>query len=326
MATHDAGGFDRVAVEALGRSWRQRCVATGCASGPDDEEERDALLVAFEQAATADAIAQVRGTLAGRSSRPSEPRPASTIAARRKVLDVAAKGWGARIASPTLAVEQLLLLRHLVSRSSEGERLGRLVDRAILISTRAATDELQLAAFTDSLTGCANRRAFERDLERELARCTRAELDLCVIALDVDGLKHVNDSDGHAAGDRVLLLLVETLRRALRGLDGVYRVGGDEFVIILPDTSPEGGAVVMSRVEHLGAPAFSWGLANYFGVGSTNQAELLRAADEQLYELKRQRRGLVSALPSGRDLPARLETEEESQDPTGLASVIRSIS
>jgi len=215
------------------------------------------------------------------------PRPAGTIAARRRALDSAASRWGARLASPSLAVEQLLLLRHLTTSEPDGERLGRLVDRALLVATRTATDELQVAAFSDPLTGCSNRRAFERDIERELARCARAELDLCVIAVDIDGLKAVNDSQGHAAGDRVLLQVVETFRRAMRSLDSVYRLGGDEFVLLLPDTSTDDAATVMSRMEQFGPPAFSWGVASYVSSGTNDVALLLAEADDALYDAKR---------------------------------------
>jgi diguanylate cyclase (GGDEF)-like protein len=187
-------------------------------------------------------------------------------------------------------VEQVLLLRHLVTTGADGERLGRLVDRVMLVATKAATDELQTAAFTDALTGCANRRAFERDLERELARCARAELDLCLVAVDLDGLKHINDSEGHVAGDRALLQLVEGLRRALRTLDGVYRLGGDEFVVVLPDTSLDGAQVVMTRVERLGAPSFSWGVASVLSTGGLDAAVLMSAADDALYERRRRAR------------------------------------
>jgi diguanylate cyclase (GGDEF)-like protein len=179
------------------------------------------------------------------------------------------------------------LLRHLVTVGADGERLGRLVDRVLLVATQAATDELQIAAFTDALTGCANRRAFERDLDRELARCARAELDLCLVAADLDGLKRINDTEGHAAGDRALLQLVESFRRALRSLDGVYRLGGDEFVVVLPDTSLDGAGVVMARVERLGAPAFSWGLASVSSTGGADAALLVSAADDALYERRR---------------------------------------
>jgi diguanylate cyclase (GGDEF)-like protein len=274
-------------LAGLARAWARRCQATGCASGPSDADERHDLLVCLEAAATPNAVAQVRGAFSSRSRQAAAPRPASTVAARRKALEAAAARWGARLASPAVVVEQLLLLRHLVTVSADSERLGRLVDRVMLVATQAATDELQLAAFSDPLTGCANRRAFERDLARELARCARAELDLCVMAVDLDGLKRINDSEGHAAGDRALLQLVESFRRALRTLDGVYRLGGDEFVVVLPDTSLDDARVVMTRVERLGAPSFSWGMASVVSVGAPDATLLVSTADENLYERRR---------------------------------------
>lgn len=293
MAAPGGAEPDELAVDGLAHAWARRCQATGCTTGAVDEQERRELLVCLESAATADAVAFVRGAFSARSRvvpAPS-PRPASTVASRRKALDIAAGRWGGRIAAPATVVEQLLLLRHLVTIAPDGERLGRLVDRAMLAATKAATDELQTAAFTDALTGCANRRAFERDLERELARCARAELDLCVVAVDLDGLKRINDTEGHAAGDRALLQLVESLRRALRSLDGVYRLGGDEFVVVLPDTSPEGARVVMTRVERLGGPAFSWGVASVVSTGLSDAGRLVSAADEALYDGRRAVRG-----------------------------------
>jgi diguanylate cyclase (GGDEF)-like protein len=168
---------------------------------------------------------------------------------------------------------------------------------------RGATDELQRAAFSDPLTGCANRRAFERDLERELARCARAELDLSVVAIDLDGLKAVNDSAGHAAGDRQLVLLVDTLRKALRSMDGIYRLGGDEFGLVLPDTSPDDAAVIIARAVRLGAPPFSWGTASYLSTGCAAVAELLAVADTDLYARRRVRR----AVPARRRSPKKPE-------------------
>jgi len=162
-----------------------------------------------------------------------------------------------------------------------------LIDLTMVSACRGATDELQRAAFSDPLTGCANRRAFERDLDRELARCARAELDLSIVAIDLDGLKAVNDSAGHAAGDERLVLLVDTLRRALRSMDGVYRLGGDEFGVVLPDTSLEDAAVVMTRATRLGAPPFSWGTASYSSTGCVTVADLLAVADADLYARRR---------------------------------------
>lgn len=288
----DAQDYDAEAVEELRASWLRRCEAAGCAEGPDDSDQRLGLLIALERAAAPDALAQVRGLLKGPDRLPSPVRLRSpgTLGARRAALDRAAAEWGAAVGSPAVVVDQLVQLRYLVTGSSVGDRLGRLVDRTMSTATRSATDELQRAAFSDPLTGCSNRRGLERDLDRELARCARAELDLSVVALDVDGLKKINDSEGHAAGDRALLLLVETLRRALRGLDGVYRVGGDEFIVLLPDASADDAVTAMARVEALGPPRFTWGVAGVRATGLFDAPALLAAADAQLYERRRSSR------------------------------------
>ncbi len=186
-----------------------------------------------------------------------------------------------------LALEQLVQLRGLVAVEPGQRAMARLVDLTMVNACRGATDELQRAAFSDPLTGCSNRRAFERDLDRELARCARAELDLSIVAIDLDGLKAVNDTAGHAAGDERLVHLVDTLRRALRSMDGVYRLGGDEFGVVLPDTSLEDAAVVMARATRLGAPPFSWGTASYSSTGCVNVADLLAVADADLYARRR---------------------------------------
>lgn len=280
------------AVADLLSAWNRRCSSTGVAEGPADDDARRALVVALEGAAAPGALARVRGL--ARSVQPASRSP-ETIGTRRSLLDEASSVWGTCVGSPGLVVEQLLLLRQLLAGTPEGDRIGRLVDRAMVLATQAATDELQRAAFSDPLTGCANRRALERELERELARCARAELDLSVVAIDVDGLKRVNDSEGHAAGDRLLLRLVETLRRALRGLDGVYRVGGDEFIVVLTDTSTHEATGVMARVEGLGAPAFSWGVASILSTGQRQPTVLLGAADDDLYERRRARRHIGRA-------------------------------
>ena len=139
-----------------------------------------------------------------------------------------------------------------------------------------------------------------------MARCARAELDLSVVAIDLDGLKAVNDTAGHAAGDRQLVLLVDTLRKALRSMDGIYRLGGDEFGLVLPDTSPDDAAVLIARAVRLGAPSFSWGTASYLSTGCAAVAELLAVADTDLYARRRvfgRRRRGAPRVRSRRMLP-----------------------
>jgi len=251
---------------------------------------------------------------------PDATSPAVPIE-RRRTLAAAATRWGARVGSPVLVVEQLVQLRGLVTVEPGQRAITRLIDLTMINACRGATDELQRAAFSDPLTGCSNRRAFERDLDRELARCARAELDLSVVAIDLDGLKAVNDTAGHAAGDRRLVLLVDTLRKALRSMDGIYRLGGDEFGLVLPDTSPEDAEVLIARALRLGAPSFSWGTASYLSTGCAAVAELLAVADADLYA----RRRVLRAAPARRrprakpeETALRLYPEEEGAPPQSL--------
>jgi GGDEF domain-containing protein len=111
-----------------------------------------------------------------------------------------------------------------------------------------------------------------------------------------------------------LVLLVDTLRKALRSMDGIYRLGGDEFGLVLPDTSPDDAAVLIARAVRLGAPPFSWGTASYSSTGYGVVAELLAVADADLYA----RRRVMRSSPARRqrrvkpeDASLRLFSEEE---------------
>ena len=299
------------AIKALAEAWWQRCQARRCASGRADADERELLLCAlgaavggrsrlFGQAGPRSEDPRLRGVVIKTGSAnatgpatatsPADATSPAVPIERRRNLAAAATRWGARVGSPVLVVEQLVQLRLLVAVEPGQRAITRLIDLTMVNACRGATDELQRAAFSDPLTGCSNRRAFERDFERELARCARAELDLSVVAIDLDGLKAVNDTAGHAAGDRQLVLLVDTLRKALRSMDGVYRLGGDEFGLVLADTSPDDAAVLIARAVRLGAPSFSWGTASYLSTGCAGVAELLAVADADLYARRRVKR------------------------------------
>lgn len=157
----------------------------------------------------------------------------------------------------------------------------------------------------DHLTGLFNRRYLEETLERELLRAVRKQLSMGIIMLDVDNLKHFNDTWGHAAGDEILRELGSLLLRQIRGEDIACRYGGDEFILVLPDASRE---VTRERAEliceyakqfhlqfdgqNLAAVTFSLGVAvsPEHGVTSTG---ILRAVDAALYRAKHEGRGQV---------------------------------
>jgi diguanylate cyclase (GGDEF)-like protein/PAS domain S-box-containing protein len=157
----------------------------------------------------------------------------------------------------------------------------------------------------DHLTGLFNRRYMEETLERELLRASRRQLSLGIIMLDVDHFKRFNDTYGHAAGDAILRELGSLLRGHVRREDIPCRYGGDEFIIVLPDTSR---AVTCDRAERICESAkqfnlqfegqtlevvtLSLGVAAFPEDGSTSAA-ILSAVDAALYRAKREGRGRV---------------------------------
>ena len=139
-------------------------------------------------------------------------------------------------------------------------------------------------AETDSLTGLRNRRAWDAELERELANAARTGHSVCVMLLDLDGLKLINDEQGHQAGDRMLKTAASAWSEVVRTGDLLARVGGDEFGILLPGCSPNGAAALMQRLELASGVQFSMGAAHWDGVEGPE--ELLRRADAALYGAK----------------------------------------
>src|SRR5207244_7963037 len=105
------------------------------------------------------------------------------------------------------------------------------------------------AARQDSMTNLGNRRAFHERLESEVERARRHRRTLSLVLLDTDTLKNVNDEWGHLAGDRVLVRLSSLLDRQRRAEDGAYRIGGDEFALILPETPSSGGSILAERLR-----------------------------------------------------------------------------
>ena len=116
-------------------------------------------------------------------------------------------------------------------------------------NTSQKLNQQRYKAETDSLTGLPNREAYEQRLQMELARWQRYNNPLSLAVLDIDHFKKINDTYGHQAGDRVLKLIAQTLRRSLRSTDFIGRYGGEEFVVLLPETDREQADVVLNKIR-----------------------------------------------------------------------------
>jgi len=232
-------------------------------------------------------------------------------------------GAGGSICVPLVAHDMSLGLLHLSyerAATESGEREQRR-SRAIAAAERIGLalanlrlrEDLRRQAMRDPLTGLLNRRYMQEAFARELARCERRGLPLAVLMLDIDYFKRFNDEFGHAAGDRVLRLVADALLAAVRREDIVCRFGGEEFLIVLPETSLGAARAraeaLRERVAELAPePGDTWvgplgvsiGLAMFRDHGHSTDA-LVRAADAALYAAKRAGRGRVeeagSAIP-----------------------------
>jgi diguanylate cyclase (GGDEF)-like protein len=169
------------------------------------------------------------------------------------------------------------------------------LDRALILSLCTLAlrlDVMRYDAWHDPLTGLYDRRSFDRLLEMAVARSVRYGWQFTLVMLDLDALKTINDSEGHAAGDEVLRDLGERFRRVLRFGDNAARIGGDEFAMILPDTEPDTVPALLERVRTAPGiartPQFSFGVAKCPDDADDFDA-LYRLADSRLYEAKEAR-------------------------------------
>ena len=166
----------------------------------------------------------------------------------------------------------------------------------VLLATERLRGELEHAASHDSLTDAFTRRYMKDALQRELARCLRHNRHLSVLLLDIDHFKKVNDTLGHQEGDRVLTDLVSNIKALLRGADLLGRFGGEEFVVLLPETTIDVGQMVAERVRAAmsswGGPTVSIGVTASIVVGDTVDA-LLARADTAMYRAKTKGRNRV---------------------------------
>jgi diguanylate cyclase (GGDEF)-like protein len=184
--------------------------------------------------------------------------------------------------------------RDITNRKKEEEERRQLIDR------------LNHLSMTDSLTGLFNRRALNDMLMHEIERATRYSTDLSLVLCDIDMFKKINDAYGHTAGDRALLSVAAILQQTLRKADIVGRYGGDEFMVILPETSLAGAKKLAEKVRlaieqlDLELPGnkrvrltLSMGVASCC-TPNDNIDTLVALADKALYESKDAGRNKVS--------------------------------
>ena len=165
---------------------------------------------------------------------------------------------------------------------------------------------------TDPLTGLFNRSQLFVTLEQEVSRTRRSDRGFCVLMMDLDGLKVINDTGGHLRGDEVLRAIGAVVQGSIRTVDSAYRYGGDEFVVLLPETDIVGAFVVAEKIrggaEDLGATlgggdepitSVSIGLVSHpeDGMGAE---ELIAAADRAMYQAKKLGKNQISGNPRPR--------------------------
>lgn len=215
-------------------------------------------------------------------------------------LAAAAFGWRGAIASAAAAVGLAVFWATArdVPFETVAPRLGTLAVVAFIVGLQAnksrrleveraqLLEELRRMAMLDQLTGVANRRSWDERFDVELRHAARAGHELVLVAVDLDGLKHVNDTRGHEGGDQLIRATAAALSDGIRETDFVARVGGDEFLLLLPRCTAEVASRLVERMI-AAAPSghgFSAGVAVWDGVEAGR--ELAARADRALYRAK----------------------------------------
>ncbi len=203
-----------------------------------------------------------------------------------------------RLVKKELLVKTELLERQAIAMKTLNEDLAS----EIAIRKRAE-DELRVMANTDALTGVNNRRRFLEILEGEIQRVKRTGHPLCFMMLDIDCFKSVNDRYGHLAGDQTLCHFAGALRDGRRGIDAIGRLGGEEFGVMLPETSVQNAAIVAERLRGIVASREVNAAGNTFhitvsiGVTQLKPGEsgdqLIARADAAMYAAKQHGRNRV---------------------------------
>jgi diguanylate cyclase (GGDEF)-like protein len=205
------------------------------------------------------------------------------------------RGGALLFAEPLLTDAGLLSINEQLEAELQTARSALLAKSVELKAVIAQADEV---AHTDTLTLLPNRRLIIADLQRQVTYAERYGTPLSVSMLDIDNFKPVNDASGHVAGDKVLTVIAKELRDHIRQPDEIGRYGGDEFLVILPNTSAvaasEQAVRLCQRIRSTAIPfaeqlirlTLSIGITQ-FNIGAENWQQLVERADRALYEAKR---------------------------------------
>ena len=198
------------------------------------------------------------------------------------------------------------LTKAAFSRDSISRSISNVLEKTRLENEiRVAQDRMAHMAARDNLTCLYNRRYFFEALEREMARVNRYKKDLALCMIDLDHFKRINDAHGHPAGDTVLSEVGKLLLRWARESDLPCRYGGEEFAVLLPETTAEGGRVACERLRRMVAEhpfehenlrlnvTISIGITHYVQTTDETISHIIKKADEALYRAKREGRNRV---------------------------------
>jgi len=240
-------------------------------------------------------------------------------------------GGAALVVTPrvTLALASAACLAYIVAILPPGA--ARIPAETVIAREQRRTRDAAIRLSTvDPLTGLYNRTFFFAAVEREIARSARSGRGFCLLMMDLDELKLINDQHGHFFGDRVLRGVGEVIRAGGRRIDTSARYGGDEFVVLLPETDPTGAYVLAEkirlgvadlRVDVAGTmiqPSVSIGVVSFPDDGRTSD-ELMITADSSMYRSKRAGKNRVTGVPvvGATELP---DDVAPAEPPPGQAS------
>lgn len=191
--------------------------------------------------------------------------------------------------------------------------IRRAEERQYLLHEAGQKEFYRELSILDGLTGVYNHRHFQEVLPREIERAKRYKSSISILMIDLDDFKKYNDTYGHLSGDKLLRAFAEFFVGAVRAADMVFRYGGEEFVIIYPETPKQGGVGVAKRLLNLAKQkmpiSISIGLS-CFPDDASNKDELIKKADEALYQAKQLGKNRICIFGQNNELKDKESSEK----------------